>query len=250
MNGYDVAVWAIADLHLAIGVPSKNMDIFGPQWANYMEKIKTHWLELVGPEDLVLIAGDISWAMKENEVRIDLEWIDALPGTKVFVKGNHDYWWSSMAKMAKFLPPSCHAIHNNAFHWNDVSIAGSRLWDTVEYFFDSLSISENIDLRTPHPQEDEKVFVRELQRLELSLQSLKKEAKVKIAMTHYPPIGLHLEPSRASRLFEKYGVTHSVFGHLHNVPPGLPLFGEKRGISYHLTSSDYLNFIPIRLIKN
>ena len=121
-------IWALADLHLAHSVPSKNMAVFGPVWEGYMDKMAASWKELVKPDDLVLLPGDITWAMKLEEAKIDLAWIDSLPGTKVLIRGNHDYWWSSAKKMSEMFPPSVHFIHNNAYHFNDIAIGGSRLW--------------------------------------------------------------------------------------------------------------------------
>jgi len=249
-------VWAIADLHLSFGVQDKSMDYFGPAWAGHAEKIVGHWQRLIKPDDLVLIPGDISWAMRLEEAVPDLEWIHALPGTKVMIKGNHDYWWDSLSKMAKVLPPSIHVIQNNAFHWRDVSVAGARLWDTSEYGFGQfVEYKENpkekkkkdVDVAV---QQDlaEKQFVRELQRLELSLKELKPDAKHKIAMTHYPPVGADMKPSRASALLEKYGVQTCVFGHLHNLKTGCSLFGEARGIRYVLAACDYVHFQPVPLV--
>lgn len=240
-------IWAIADLHLAIGVPAKTMEVFGEHWLGYMDKIAQNWQKNVDKEDLVLLPGDISWAMKLAEAKIDLDWIDRLPGTKVMIKGNHDYWWESAGKVSKILPPSCHIIQNNAFDWEAVSIAGSRLWDTTEYNFDS--IFGKTSPTEEKKREDEKVFARELLRLESSLKSLRHDAKVKIAMTHYPPIGLSLETSKVSQLFEKYGVSIVVFGHLHNMERAISFFGEKNGISYILVAADYLNFTPFQIFE-
>ena len=239
-------VWAIADLHLAFGVPSKTMEVFGPQWINYAGKIESGWRAAVQPEDLVLIAGDISWAMHAADARVDLEWIDHLPGTKVLIRGNHDYWWSSLTKVKQILPSSLHVIQNNVFNYQNISIGGARLWDTDEFNF-----AGYIDFRESSTQEEnrdsQKIFNRELERLELSLKELKKEGAVRIAMTHYPPIGADLLPSKAAILFEKYGVQISVFGHLHNVKKERSLFGRKGNISYFLTSCDYLDFKPLKI---
>ncbi|MCH9608656.1 MAG: hypothetical protein S4CHLAM45_12370 [Chlamydiales bacterium] len=226
-------IWAIADLHLAKGVPNKKMDVFGPNWVNYMDKIEENWRAVVTPDDLVLIAGDISWAMKMEEAKIDLKWIDTLPGTKVLIRGNHDYWWSSATKVRAALPPSLHIVQNDAFVWNGVSIGGARLWDTDEFSFN------------PHVEKDltrEKIFLRELNRLELSLKALTTDRR--IVMTHYPPIGADLEPTRASKLLEKYKVNDCIFGHLHNVQKGQLPFGESGGVHYQLTACDYLGFKP------
>lgn len=253
------SVWAIADLHLSFGVPGKEMDPFGPQWHAHGEKIKAAWIRLIAPDDLVLIAGDISWGMTPDEALPDLLWIDALPGTKVVLRGNHDFWWSSLSKVQKILPPSIHLIQNNCFVWNGISIGGARLWDSPEYSFkewieyqENPLAKKNEPLPAPKPGESEremeKIFARELLRLEMSLKSLPASAHRRIAMTHYPPIGGHLHPSRAAALFEKYKIEIVLFGHLHNTKQHVPLFGTKNGISYILTSADYLNFIPLKII--
>jgi len=228
------------------------MDLFGENWENHHEKIASSWDASIAQDDLVLIAGDISWAMRLKEALPDLEWIDQRPGTKVLVRGNHDYWWESLKKVREALPKSIHVIQNDCLTIGDVAIAGTRLWESAEFSFDEL-----IDF-TPGPKppvsknhDNEALFIKELGRLERSLQQMPEEAKIKIAMTHYPPIGNDLAPSKASELFEHYGVCLSVFGHLHSFKPGLPpLFGNARGVEYALTSCDWLGFSPICLIAN
>lgn len=249
-----MAIWALADLHLALGVPEKSMDTFGGSWINYTQKIEENWRHLVAPDDLVLIAGDISWAMHMEEAAIDLEWIHRLPGTKVIIRGNHDYWWTSVSKIEKILPSSIHLIQNNTFLWKDIAIGGSRLWDTPEYSFRQyINYTENPrekKINQPEdPGEAEKIFVRELGRLEMSLKAMNPKARVRIAMTHYAPIGADLQDSRASAILEKYHVNICVFGHLHNVKTDAKLFGEHREIKYLLTSADYLDFKPLLLIS-
>lgn len=252
-------IWALGDLHLSFGVANKSMNIFGPSWENHAEKIKEHWLNLISPEDLILIPGDISWAMKLEDAIADLQWIHQLPGTKVMIKGNHDYWWSSLKKMVAVLPPSIHLIQNNAFLWKGVAIGGARLWDTAEYNFSRyIDFRENPKAKVKDKEElvqedlSEKIFERELQRLEMSLASLDPSAKLRIAMTHYPPIGADLAPSKASNILEAKAVDICVFGHLHNLKESSKLFGEKQGqnkpIHYILTSGDYLHFTPRRLV--
>ena len=229
------------------------MDPFGVRWHDHANRLKENWIRLVAPDDLVLIAGDISWAKLLTEVQPDLAWIHALPGTKVMIQGNHDYWWGSLKKVRSILPPSIHVIQNDAFHWGDVSIAGSRLWDTPEYTFDSYIEStetpEGIARLVEHPStDDEKVFSRELIRLEMSLQALNPEARLRIAMTHYPPIGPDLAASRTSALLERYNVNLCLFGHIHSViPDALPL-GEKNGVRYLLTACDYLYCTPLKIM--
>lgn len=244
-------IWAIGDLHLSFGVPDKSMDLFGPAWEGHAAKISEHWRSSIAPEDLVLIPGDISWAMRLEDVVPDLEWIDKLPGTKVMIKGNHDYWWGSLKKIAPILPPSIHLIQNNAFFWKGAAIGGSRLWDTPEYnFHEFIEFRENprakpIDVEEL-AQEDLslKIFDRELERLRLSLKALQPDAAVRIAMTHYPPIGAAMKPSRASQILEQHGIQICVFGHLHSIKAGYSLFGEHGGVRYILTSCDYIRFQP------
>ena len=249
-----MTVWAISDPHLSFGVPNKSMEAFGPQWKGYEKIMEENWRRCIKPEDLVLIPGDISWAMREQEALPDLEWIHALPGTKLLLKGNHDYWWSSTSKLLKIMPPSIHFIHNNCFNWNDITIGGTRLWDTSEYSFNKFVDFRENDLvkkenSAPYdPEVDEKIFRRELERLRLSLKQLDPKAKVRIALTHYPPIGADLKPSAASAILEEFKIDYCIFGHLHSLKKGLSLFGEARGVKYQLTSCDYLDFAPLRVL--
>jgi predicted phosphohydrolase len=249
-------IWAIADLHLALSCPEKEMSVFGKSWENYTQRIQENWQRVVKNDDLVLIAGDISWAMRLEEALIDLEWIDRLPGKKLISRGNHDYWWTSLTKMNKVMPSSLHALAHSSFTWNDVSICATRLWDTPEFSFDDYI------LKTPNPRQSAKkeeeidsakIYERELGRLEIALKSLDSAARLRIAMVHYPPIGPLLQPSRASQLLEKYGVSICVFGHLHNVDLTKPLFvkqpHQEGTIDYLLTSADYLNFTPKKVVS-
>ena len=251
----NMRIFAIADLHLAFSVPDKTMEAFGPAWDNYAEKIAIYWREKVAADDLVLIAGDICWAMNLNQALIDLKWIDALPGTKIILRGNHDYWWPSSAKLAQALPPSIKFIHNNALVHNGVSIGGSRLWDTEEYGFSPfIEFQHNPKARVKteeelakEKEEEKRIFQREIERLKLSLSQLDQSGKIKIAMTHYPPIGADLAPSLASAILEEFKIDLCIFGHLHNVKKGSLPFGTARGVQYHLTSCDYLDFTPLEL---
>ncbi len=240
-------IWTIADLHLSFGVANKSMDYFGPAWVGHAEKIASNWRSLVAPEDLVLIPGDISWALKLEDAVPDLLWIHDLPGTKVMIKGNHDYWWGSLSKIAKVLPPSIHLIQNNVFNWREATIGGARLWDTPEYSFGSfVEYRENPREKKKEEaiQEDlsETIFERELQRLDMSLKQLRPDAKIRLAMTHYPPIGPDLKPSRASAILEQYNVDICVFGHLHNLKPSYTFNGELNGVRYILAACDYTRF--------
>lgn len=248
-----MAIWAIADLHLSFGVPDKKMDLFGEKWVDHPDKIRENWLRLIDPEDLVLIPGDISWAIRLEDALPDLRWIDALPGTKVMLRGNHDYWWSSPSKMEKILPPSIRLIQNNAFCWHDIGICGARLWDTPEYSFnDYIDYYETPEIKKvvhpEHHEDDQKIFARELVRLELSLKALPISVNTRIAMTHYPPIGPEMAPSATSALLEKYRIQICTFGHLHNVRHAALPYGIKNGVRYHLTAADYIDFCPIKIL--
>ena len=256
-----MSIWALSDPHLSFGVPSKTMEAFGPACESYAEKIYTHWVEKVSAEDLVLIPGDISWAMHLTEALVDLRWIDALPGKKVILRGNHDHWWGSLAKLSQVMPPTIYPIHNNAITWNNaqakrVAIGGSRLWDTQEYTFNHfIAFRENPFARQKTPEEiaqeeqnREKIFSRELDRLRLSLSQLDPLADIRIALTHYPPIGADLQPSRASEILEEFRIDYCVFGHLHSVQPGTLGFGSARGVKYLFASCDYLGFTPLLVL--
>lgn len=249
-----MAIWAIGDLHLSFGVPNKGMEVFGESWNDWTQKLEKNWRELIKDDDLVLIPGDISWAMKLEDAVPDLQWIDQLPGTKVMIRGNHDYWWSSLSQIEKVLPPSVRVIQNNAFNWKNVTVGGAKLWDTSEYSFSPyINYLDNPRAKklaeVDKAEQADKLFQRELGRLDLSLKSLSPDAEIRIAMTHYPPIGAELLPSQASTILEKYKIDYCVFGHLHNVKQGIPLFGKKNNIKYYLTSCDYLDFKPIKILN-
>jgi uncharacterized protein len=247
-----MTIWAIGDLHLSFGCKDKEMNVFGENWRNHYEKIQKDWDSRVKPDDLVLIPGDISWAMHLEHAAADLDWIDARPGCKVMIKGNHDYWWHSIGKVRKVLPKSIHAIYNDAFLWNDVAIAGTRLWDSTEYDFaryiDFKPRSNQTKPAVDTKDEDKKIFERELLRLDMSLKAMNKDAKVKIVMTHYPPIGADLKPSSVSKMMEEAHIQHVLFGHLHSVHKGALPFGMKDGVHYHLTSCDYLDFTLLKVL--
>ncbi len=251
-----MTVYALSDPHLSFGIPKKSMEVFGPAWAGYTDKIEKNWRARIKAEDLVLIPGDISWATKLEDALVDLNWIAQLPGTKLLLKGNHDFWWDSPKKLKAVMPPSIHFIQNDVFNWNGITIGGARLWDTEEFGFGPYIQFQENPLAHKKPDEefaaqkeqDIKIFERELQRLELSLKKLDPQATTRIAMTHYPPISADLRPSRASHILEEYKIQICVFGHLHNVKKDVPLFGEARGIQYLLTSCDYLDFIPLKIL--
>jgi uncharacterized protein len=232
-------IWALADFHLSFGAPAKNMDVFGPAWHGYAEKIEKSCKELIAPEDLLLIAGDISWAMKLEEAKKDLDWIERLPGIKLMIRGNHDYWWSSKSKVQKILGPSCQILQNSAYVYEDVAITGTRLWDCPDW-----TSHESLEAK----ETNARIWERELSRLELGLSALEQAGKKKrIVMLHYPPTTTDLVDTQVTKLLEKASVDVCVFGHLHALQPGKALWGKKEGVSYYLTSSDYLSFRPIHI---
>ncbi len=224
---------------------------FGEAWKDYQERIAFHWKDLVGENDLVLLAGDLSWAMKLEDALIDLKWIDNLPGEKILIKGNHDPWWSSRKKMESVLPPSMRAIFTDPIEVGSLSIGGTRLWDHPLTFCPTLIEWCGKD-SIPSPswtEHDEKIFLREMERMRSILKKMPSD-KTKIIMTHYPPLHPSLEPSTpCSELFEQEGVSVVVFGHLHNLKKGLVPFGEKNGINYLFTAADYLEFQPLKILS-
>lgn len=205
------------------------MEIFGDGWANYLEQIKSNWLANVSEEDVVLIAGDISWAMKLEEAEKDFTYFKELPGKKVFIRGNHDYWWNSISAVRNMLPNNCFALQNDAVKFGDVIICGTRGW----------LVEDKKELA----KEDKKIHDRELIRLELALQSAKtlktKNQKI-ICMLHFPPFIRQNYNTAFTRLLQQYEVDFCVFGHLHGAT-GYKLIVENNNIKYFLTSCDMLN---------
>jgi hypothetical protein len=240
-------IFAIADLHLALGVPQKRMGDKWQVWLNHEQKLYDNFHKYVDPDDFVLIAGDISWAMTLEEAKPDFEFINQLPGKKIFLKGNHDYWWPSDKKLREFLSPNDTFINKNTLQFDQFSIAGSRLWENHEILSESIidfSPGTKPELKTLTEQ-DQKTFLLECERLENSLKNLS-NVPLKIAMTHYPPIEPFLDRTRFSDLFEKYQVQHVVFGHIHNAKK-MELYGSRNGIEYHLVAADYLDFSPKKI---
>ncbi len=248
-----MAIWAIADLHLSFGVEGKKMDVFGEKWVDHASKIEKNWKALISPDDLVLIAGDISWALHLEDALADLQWIDALAGTKVIIKGNHDLWWKSESKIKKVLPPSIHLIHNNAFLWNKIAIGGARLWENRLISYNPYIefrevVGVNVHKKEDSEEErlhDEKVFKNELTRLESSLKAMDPSADQRIVMVHYPPTGPIQRDSDVMALLSKYKTDICLFGHLHNLKPDAPVNFTHNGIRVLCTACDYLDFRPI-----
>jgi len=229
-------IYAIGDLHLS-GFAPKPMDIFGQHWSGYWEKIKQNWRSLVEDADLVLIPGDLSWAMKLSEAAVDLKDICSLPGRKIIMKGNHDYWWSSLSQVNSLLSNETYALQNNSFVFGDYVIAGTRGW----------LIPGNYQYK---PEEDEKLYIREAGRLEASLMHARSAAPCAhlIGLIHYPPADRLGSATLYTELFEKYGAEKVVYGHLHGASIGGALSGIVRGVEYTLVSCDALGFKLAKIV--
>ena len=230
-------VFAISDLHLSIN-SNKPMNIFGPVWENYLEEIENSWSSLVTENDLVLISGDISWAMKLNDAKADLNYLSKFSGKKVIIKGNHDYWWSSISGVRSLLPENLYALQNDALRFGNYVVCGSRGWTVPKI--------------THKTEDDEKIYKRELIRMELSLKSaleLKQDGDTLIVMMHYPPFNSKLEENDFTKLFEQFGVDIVVYGHLHSYDKKQRLITYINNIKYYLTSCDLVGNKLIEIIK-
>ena len=228
-----MALYAIGDLHLCLGAP-KPMDIFGGAWVGYMDKLKKGF-EKVKDTDTTVLLGDLSWALSLQEAQADFAWIDQIPGQKIILKGNHDYWWSTAKKFYDFSAENRFSnqfiLNNNCYEYEDWGICGTRGW-----FFEEERSGEH----------DEKVFKRELLRLEASLQAAGN--KNNIVFLHYPPIYKGYTCREILKLLEDYGVRRCFYGHLHGGSHGLAVEGLWNGIEFKLVSADKLNFAPYTVI--
>ena len=247
-------IFAIGDLHMPSRL-GKHMDVFGAQWNGHVAKVARAWDDVVTEEDLVLVPGDTSWGMRLDEVVDDLGWLGERPGTKVLIRGNHDYWWQSITKVRAALPPSCHAIQNDAYvHPSGrVAVAGTRLWDVPDLRFGSVIDWGDAPPISEAPSEEEaaadaKIFEREMGRLDRSLRALPPGGALRIAMLHYPPTTPDLVESPVTRLLESHRVDVCVFGHLHSVRADVRFDGERNGIRYVLSSVDFIDFRPLLLL--
>ena len=228
-----MALYAIGDLHLCLGA-EKPMDIFGGAWVDYMQKLKTG-MSVISPNDTTVLLGDLSWALGLDQAKEDFAWINEIPGRKIILKCNHDYWWSTAAKFRKFCDENEFSdmmiLHNNHYEYEDVAICGTRGW-----FFEE-------DRSGVH---DEKVFKRELLRLEESLKSAGE--KQKIVFLHYPPRYKGYTCDEILEILARYDVRKCYYGHLHGASHGLAMEGLWDGIEYKLLSADRLNFQPACII--
>ena len=230
-----MSLFAIGDLHLSVGSPEKTMEIFNG-WENYQQLIKQHWQELIEPEDTVVLAGDISWGMSLEQAAPDFRFIEELPGAKIVLKGNHDYWWTTKKKMEDFLAAegccSIKILHNNHFGYGEYGICGTRGWVNI-----------------PGEAQDEKVLRREVQRLETSVLSAVNAGLKPIVFMHYPPIfGTNFNYDILEILY-RYKVSDCYYGHIHGKSAHeLCVRGVYDDINFHLISGDFIQFIPEKVI--
>lgn len=228
-----MALYAISDLHLAMD-GSKPMDIFGDNWIGHDIKIKRNWEDIIKDEDVVLIAGDISWSVNMKEGMNDLNWVSALPGKKFIVRGNHDYWWEKITKLNK-LYDNINFIQNNFFVYEDYAVCGSRGWGCPG--------GENFTIH------DDKIYNRELLRLRLSLNAAVKAGYKKyIVMLHFPPTNEKFEDSGFTQILKEYGVEKIIYGHIHGPSLKNVCTGNRDGVEFILTSCDYIDFRPIKIM--
>lgn len=231
-----MAIYAIGDPHLSFADP-KPMHIFGSAWQDHPEPFFANWRRVVRPQDTVLVPGDISWAMTLAGALPDLQALDALPGRKILIQGNHDYWWSSISRIRALPLPSMTFVQNDHAFVGAVAVCGTRGW-----------LSPGAGAWDDDPAQNEKLWQRERLRLQLSLQSaLKAGATDIIVMLHYPPVA-EREASGAGFtdiLAATAGVRDVVYGHLHAIAPGSSFTGEHAGIRYHMVACDYIGFTPL-----
>ena len=228
-----MALYAIGDLHLCLGAP-KPMDIFGGAWVGYMEKLR-QGLQVLTGEDTLVLMGDLSWALDLESAKADFAWIAALPGRKIILKGNHDYWWSTAAKFTRFCQENgfenLFLLNNNCYFYENTAICGTRGW-----FYEEERSG----------QHDEKVFRRELGRLEASLKAAGEREK--LVFLHYPPRYKGYECPEILALLERYGVRRCFYGHLHGGSRSLAREGLWNNVDFRLLSADQLDFRPMQIL--
>ena len=229
-----MSLYAIGDLHFSTSV-DKPMDIFGENWEGHEFKITSSWQDNVNNEDTVLVLGDTSWGINLEQAKPDLEIINGLPGDKVFVKGNHDYWWTTVTGLNK-LYDNMKFLQTNFYEYKDYAICGGRGW-----------ICPNI---VKFDKNDAKIYKREENRIRLSLESARKKGYSKfIVITHYPPTNDQLENSIFTELYEEYNVEKVIYGHLHGKESfKMGLKGFRNGVEYILASCDYTDFKLIKIM--
>ena len=229
-----MALYAIGDLHLSHNT-DKPMDVFGGNWVDYMNKL-TQGLKILCDDDVCILCGDTSWAMSLEEGLEDFKYIENLPGRKIIVKGNHDYWWSTLTKINTFFEENdiktIDILYNNAFFYEDVAICGSRSWLSD----DKLTTEQNT-----------KIIAREVTRLRTSLQAAGDVSR-RLCFLHYPPQIGTIVCNDIIDVMNEFAVEECYYGHLHSEGHRLAIRGIINGIKYDIISADYINFTPQRIL--
>ena len=225
-------IYAIGDLHLSFGA-EKPMDVFGERWRDHPARLAEAWRACVNAEDLVLVPGDVSWAMQLDGAAPDFSFLGALPGSKLLLRGNHDYWWSSLKRVRAALPEHVYALQNDAFLFGGYAICGTRGWTCPG--------------GAQAAPDDERIYARELQRMALSLAAAP-DGMEKIVMTHYPPFAERGGDSGFTAQIEESGAKLALYGHLHGAAHRNAFEGERNGVTYRCVSADFLGFRPMLLV--
>ena len=227
-----MSIYAISDLHLSLS-GEKPMDIFGDVWRDHVERIAVNWDSIVSPDDTVLLPGDHSWALKFEQAQQDLDFIAARPGSKILIRGNHDYWWrrEGTTRFQKQVHESITLMHGHAVVVENTGITGTRGW--------------RVELEDDPDAGDSKVMMRELGYLERGLKEIPPTVDKKIVMLHYPPFNGDLEPNEFADLLQTYDVDILVYGHIHT---GSYLQGDVNGIDYRLVSADHMDMTPVLIV--
>jgi len=243
-------LFAIGDIHLPGGPQGKTMDRFGEVWRDHPARIREHWADLHREGDVLLIAGDLSWAMTLEEARADLAWIESLPGRKVLIKGNHDYWWKSIKQVRAAFGPGVSALQRDHVVLDGLAIAGTRGWQPPG----GEGLVDPIAPEGPpaYTEQDEKIYRREVHRLRLSLEQLERSGAAYdrlVVALHYPPMNSRHEPSGFTELLDRHGADLCVHGHLHG-PEALAFAfeGRRRRTVYHCVSADHVDMRPRLLL--
>lgn len=227
-------LFAVADTHLSLGA-DKPMDVF-PGWNDYVKRLEENWRRLVTDDDIVVIPGDVSWAMDLYGCLADFAFLNSLPGQKILMKGNHDYWWTTKRKMDAFLAQNefdtLRILHNNAFRFGDYTVVGTRGW-----FYDA------------EKDADQKVLLREANRLRMSIAAGKALGGELICFLHYPPLTINQSCDEIMRVLREEGISRCFYGHLHGPSLSVAFHGVQDDICFHLVSADYLHFCPYFIEK-
>lgn len=236
-----MSLFVISDLHLDVLTSEKSMEVFGDKWKDYTNRIQKNWSAVVAPTDTVIIPGDISWALNLNDSITDLKWINDLPGKKILMKGNHDFWWNTVTKMKNFFAENrlntLDILYNNAIEVEDYILAGSRGW----------FVDKTMQTTKTCSVDYEKILNREQIHLKMSLdcaKELQKNSNKEIlAFFHFPPIWGDFECTELINILKEYGISRAFFGHIHGSYAHPSAF-EYKGILFKMISADFIDFIP------